>query len=206
MIGRLEIRRNGTERINGQMGSLYLRKGSRNWMMGLKIDGRQICKSSRESDKELARQKLEEWRNELDQGGCHVGRCQVKSFSEWANEFLEMEPHPNTRKRYGSSISKLRKRFGSLTLPEIDARAIKSFKKSRGSEGVEAATINHDLRVLRKMLRLAQMEGLISRNPFSRFPFPQVEFLKQRAPRMPHIVTVQEEEKILTTFRRKNER
>jgi serine/threonine protein kinase len=55
------------------------------------------------------------------------------------------------------------------------------------------ATINHDLRVLRRMMRLAERKQLIARNPFV-----QVEFLKQSAPRPPHIVTFEEEERILT--------
>lgn len=41
-------------------------------------------------------------------------------------------------------------------------------------------------------MRLAERKGLISRNPFL-----EVEFLKQRSPRPPHIVTFDEEEKIL---------
>ena len=58
---------------------------------------------------------------------------------------------------------------------------------------MEPATINHDLRVLRRMLRLAERKQLISRSPFM-----QVEFLKQGNPRPPHIVTFEEEERILT--------
>jgi integrase len=57
---------------------------------------------------------------------------------------------------------------------------------------VAAATINHDLRVLRRILRLAERKRLISYNPFA-----AVEQLKQRAPRAPHIVTFEEEERIL---------
>jgi hypothetical protein len=58
------------------------------------------------------------------------------------------------------------------------------YKGQRLIEGVQPATINHDLRVLRRMLRLAERKRLIVRNPFVR-----VEFLKQCAARPPHIVT-----------------
>jgi len=57
---------------------------------------------------------------------------------------------------------------------------------------VEPATINHDLRVLRRILRLAERRQFITHNPF-----PQVEFLKSPNPRIPHIVTFEEKEKIL---------
>jgi integrase len=43
------------------------------------------------------------------------------------------------------------------------------------------------------MMRLAERKQLIARNPFG-----QVDFLKQPAPRQPHIVTFEEEEKILS--------
>lgn len=66
------------------------------------------------------------------------------------------------------------------------------YRDARLAEGVEPATINHDLRVLRRMMRLAERKRLISRNPFL-----EVDFLKQRPVRTPHIVTFEEEEKIL---------
>jgi integrase len=49
------------------------------------------------------------------------------------------------------------------------------------------------LRVLRRMMRLAERKQFIAHNPFV-----QVDFLKQRNPRQPHIVTFEEEEKILS--------
>jgi len=61
------------------------------------------------------------------------------------------------------------------------------------AEGVEPATVNHDLRVLRRMMRLAERKQLIGRNPFV-----QVDFLKQSNPRPPHIVTFDEEAMILS--------
>jgi len=43
------------------------------------------------------------------------------------------------------------------------------------------------------MMRLAERKGLISRNPFL-----EVDFLKQRSPHPPHIVTFDQEDRILT--------
>ncbi len=52
--------------------------------------------------------------------------------------------------------------------------------------------MNHDLRVLRRTLRMAERKRFIVQNPFNR-----IEFLKERPPRQPHIVTFEEEEQIL---------
>jgi integrase len=113
-------------------------------------------------------------------------------FEKWADEFLAKVPHPNTRKRYRSSIGKLKAAFSSVRLSDISADGIEEYKETRLAEGVEPATINHDLRVLRRMMRLAERKRLISRNPFV-----EVDFLKPGHVRTPHIVTFQEEERVL---------
>ena len=82
--------------------------------------------------------------------------------------------------------------FSRLRLSDVSPERIEEYKEARLGEGVEPATINHDLRVLRRALRLAERKLLITRNPFA-----QVDFLRQRNPRQPYIVTFEEEEKIL---------
>lgn len=77
-------------------------------------------------------------------------------------------------------------------MSDVSADRIEEYKEARLSEGVKPATINHDLRVLRRMMRLAERKRLIPRNPFL-----EVDFLKQRHVRTPHIVTFEEEERIL---------
>ena len=113
-------------------------------------------------------------------------------FQEWADEFLAKVAHPNTHRRYSSSVEKLEGKFTGIRLNEISPEQIELYEESRLAEGVEPATVNHDLRVLRRMLRLAQRKDFISQNPFTR-----IEFLKQRSRRQPHIITFEEEEKIL---------
>jgi integrase len=175
------------------MGTLYKRsKGSRKWMMAVTVNGRQVCKSTHTSNKRLADQMLLRWETEVFEGRFNLPKSAPPAFEKWADEFLAKVPHPNTRKRYGSSIGKLKAAFTGVRLSEISAEGIEEYKETRLAEGVEPATINHDLRVLRRMMRLAERKRLISRNPFV-----EVDFLKQRHVRTPHIVTFEEEEKIL---------
>jgi integrase len=86
----------------------------------------------------------------------------------------------------------LKAAFSGIRLSDVSAEYIEEYKEARLAEGVEPATVNHDLRVLRRMMRLAERKRLISWNPFL-----EVDFLKQRNLRPPHIVTFEEEEKIL---------
>lgn len=174
------------------MGTLYKRVGSRKWMMAVTVNGRQVCKSTCTSNKRLADQMLSRWETEVFEGRFHLPKSAPPAFADWADEFLARVAHPNTRKRYGSSVGKLKAAFPSVRLSDISAERIEEYKEARLAEGVEPATINHDLRVLRRMMRLAERKRLISRNPFL-----EVDFLKQRSLRTPHIVTFEEEEKIL---------
>jgi integrase len=174
------------------MGTLYKRAGSKNWMMAVIVDGRQHCKSAHTSNKRLADQLLSRWETEVFEGRFHLPKSAPPPFADWADNFLLKVMHPNTRKRYGSSVGKLKGNFGKARLSDISAERIEEYKEARLAEGVEPATINHDLRVLRRMMRLAERKRLIPRTPFL-----EVDFLKQRQVRQPHIVTFEEEERIL---------
>jgi integrase len=174
------------------MGSLFRKQDSKFWQMGVCVDGRQICRSTHTTNKQLARKLLARWETEVFEGRFHLLRSIPPQFDHWAEEFLTKVFHPNTRRRYASSVAKLKLTFEGVRLSDISAERVEEYKEARLKEGVEAATVNHDLRVLRRMMRLAERKQLIVRNPFA-----QVEFLKQRNPRPPHIVTFEEEERIL---------
>lgn len=175
------------------MGTLFKKKGSKQWQMGVSVGRRQICKSAHTTNKTIAKKLLARWETEVFEGRFHLPQSNPPYFEDWADDFLAKVAHPNTRKRYKSSVGKLKSKFAGVRLSEISAERIEEYKEERVAEGVEPATINHDLRVLRRMVRLAERKQLIARNPFL-----QVDFLRQRNPREPHIVTFEEEERILS--------
>jgi hypothetical protein len=143
-------------------------------MMAVTINGRQVCKSTHTSNKRLADQLLSRWETEVFEGRFHLPKSAPPPFEEWADEFLARVAHPNTRKRYGSSVGKLKAAFARAKLSEISADRIDEYKDARLAEGVQPATINHDLRVLRRMMRLAERKRLVRWNPFL-----EADFLKQ---------------------------
>jgi integrase len=175
------------------MGTLFRKRDSKFWQMGVCTRGRQLCRSTHTTNKQLARRLLARWETEIFERRFHLPQSTPPYFEDWADDFLAKVAHPNTRKRYKSSVGKLKSKFTGLRLSEVSADGIEEYKEERIAEQVEPATINHDLRVLRRMLRLAERKQLIIRNPFA-----QVDFLKQRNPRQPHIVSFEEEEKILS--------
>jgi integrase len=178
------------------MGTLYKRRGSKKYMMAVMVDGRQRCKTTKTSNKRRAEKRLSQWETQVDEGQYHLTSSTPPYFEKWAGEFLQKIkkiPNPNTRRRYASSIGKLLGEFSGVRLSHVSADRIEHYKEGRLEEGVESGTINHDLRVLRRMLRLAERKRLISRNPFV-----EVEFLRQGFPREPHILTFEEEARILS--------
>jgi integrase len=175
------------------MGTLFKKKGSKQWHMGVSVGGRQICRSAHTTNKCVAKRLLARWETEVFERRFHLPQSTPPYFEEFADEFLTKVAHPNTRKRYTSSVGKLKGKFTGVRLSDVSADGIEEYTEERVAEGVEPATINHDLRVLRRMMRLAERKQLIARNPFA-----QVEFLKQRPPHPPHIVTFEEEERILS--------
>jgi hypothetical protein len=126
--------------------------------MAVIVDGRQVCKSTHTSNKRLAERLLSRWETEVFEGRFHLPQSVPPPFAEWADEFLAKVSHPNTRKRYGSSFGKLKNQFTRARLSDISAVHIDEFKEARLAEGVEPATINHDLRVLRRIMRLAERD------------------------------------------------
>jgi len=135
---------------------------------------------------------LSQWETDVFEVRFHLPRSTPPYFQDWADDFLARVPHESTRKRYESSITKLREEFSGIRLSELSPEQIDDYKKHRLAEGVQSATINHDLRLLRRMLHLAERRKLIAHNSSV-----EIEFLKQQAPRPPHIVTFQEEERLL---------
>lgn len=175
------------------MGSVYKRRGSKKYMMAVVVGGRQICKSTHTSNKRLAEKMLARWETEVFEGRFQLIKTTGPTFEEWAAQFLQTKPNLKTRSRYASSVNNMKPRFGKLRLPQITADRIEDFKEERLAAGVGPATVNRDLAVLRRMLRIAERKRFIARSPFA-----EVELLEERSiRRKPHIATYDEEERIL---------
>jgi integrase len=175
------------------MGTLFKKKGSRQWQMGVSVAGRQLCRSAHTTNKGVAKKLLARWETEVFEGRFQLIKTKAPNFSEWAEWFLPTVPHLKTRSRYASSVNNLKASFGKLRLSQVTPDLIEDFKDQRLAGGAGPATVNRDLAVLRRMLKLAERKRFIARTPFV-----EVELLEERSVRRrPHIVTFDEEERIL---------
>jgi integrase len=176
------------------MGTLFKKRGSHQWQMGVSVGGRQICRSAHTTNKRKAKGLLAQWETEVFEGRFHLIKTNAPTFEEWAAQFLQTIPNLKTRSRYVSSVNNMKPRFGKLRLSQITSDRIEDFKEERLAAGVGPATVNRDLAVLRRMLRIAERKRFIAQSPFA-----EVELLEERSiRRKPHIATYDEEERILT--------
>jgi integrase len=169
------------------------RRNSGMWWMTYTVHGVQRWESCLTHKKREATNTLKIRLGEIAQGRFHAIPTTSPLLTAWSDEFLETIQDPNTKRRYQSSITHLRSFFPKARIGEISPRDVESFKQSRLNSGVGPATVNRDLAVFRRMLKIAARQRLIAESPFS-----GVDFLEERKHRkQPHILTFDEQNKLL---------
>src|SRR5262249_19643546 len=157
------------------------------------VAGRQRFESSRSPKKRDAQQLLDIRKGAAREGRLRLTKSNAPRFEDYTSSFLLTVQHPNTQKRYRSSVRNLVACFGNAKLCDITGGLIESFKEMRLAQGVRTATINRDLAVLHRMMKLAERKRLINESPFR-----DVDFLEERKQRRrPHILTFEEEDRVL---------
>jgi integrase len=170
------------------------RRGKVWWVTYRDDSGRYKCESSGTTNKRVA-QKLEDMRRAaVVEGRLRLPKSNPPRLEDFANGFLETVEDPKTNARYTSSVRNLVTFFGKAKLSQVPSERIQEFKQERLESGVSPATINRDLAVLRRMLKLAALQRLIGHNPMG-----EVEFLEERKHRrLPHILTFTEQAQLIS--------
>jgi integrase len=169
---------------------LYRR--GKTWWMDFVVDGRQKCETTGTSNKRLAQKILDKRKGEIAEGRFNLPKSNPPTLKQWAEQFLETIAHPNTKRTYDSCIHVLLEFFGDARLSQMSPGRIEEFKLSRTRAGTGPATINRNLAVLRRMMKLAARQRMIARTPFE-----EVDFLEERSQRrQAHILTFEEQVKL----------
>lgn len=164
------------------------------WVTYRDNSGRYRCESSGSTNRRVA-QKLEDMRRgAVVEGRLRLPKSNPPTLEAYANGFLETIKDPKTNARYTSSVRNLVAFFGKARLSQVTSERIQGFQQARLKSNVGPATINRDLAVLRRMLKLAELQRLIGHNPMS-----EIEFLEERKHRrQPHILTFEEQARLTT--------
>jgi integrase len=178
------------------MGSLYKRLRSKYWWIAYTVNGRQHCESTHTTNARLAQKLLAVREAAVLEGRFNLPKSNPPRFRGWAKECIAAVQHPNTRRRYTSSMNNLLPYFGDTRLPDINAGRIKEFVVARLASRVSNASVNRDLAFLRRILRLAQRRRWVVSNPFA-----EVELLNEtKSRRQPHVLTPDEEGRLMAAI------
>ncbi len=164
-------------------GSVYCRRWTHDgkkrkaWGIRYSVNGGKVIRQIVADTKEGAQAELDKKREDYQRR--MLGVSEGKTLKDLAPLFLA---HKENQGRAMEPITvrvekNLLPHFGGKPLEEIDAEAIDGYIQKRKAEGVENATINRDLAVLRHMLRLAVRKWRWLRQE------PYIEMLPENGPR-----------------------
>ena len=156
-------------------------KRGRIWWLAYTWESHKINESARTSNKRLAERILEKRKGEIVEGRFQLcTKNQSPTILDWSKSFLASLSHPNTKRRYQTSVTHLISAFGKLRLSEITPDSIERFRADRLTKA-GPATANRDLAVLRRMMRIAVRRQKLNVNPIEHVDFCNEKQVRRRA-------------------------
>lgn len=143
----------GRKRIPG----LYKRNGI--WNIDKTVFGRRICESTGSSNLEEAERYLAKHIEEIRQATVYGVRPK-RAFEVAAAKFLMENQHKRSLSSDAGRLKVLMQYIGNLSLDSIHMGALQPFIDARKQNGIKTRTINHGLKVVRRILNLAASEWI----------------------------------------------
>lgn len=158
------------------MGMLYLR-GKTYWIKHY-MNGRPIRESTGTSKLREAERFLKDREGRVVQGAPILPRLDRIRFAEAAEDLLEHYQTTGSRnmRDVNTKMKPLRACFDHIRLVNIDAASVTKYVNQRQAAGLANGTINRELSILGKALRLAQERGQLVK-------VPKIHLLQEASPR-----------------------
>src|SRR3990167_1839817 len=134
------------------------KKGS-HWQIDKKMFGYRLCESTGTGDLEEAEKYLARRIDEIRQATVYGVRPK-RSFMEAATKFLMENQHKRSIDDDAGRLRELVKYIGNLSLESIHTGSLQPFIEGRKRDGVKMRTINHGLKIVRRILNLASSEWM----------------------------------------------
>jgi integrase len=139
------------------VGSIYRRKGSKNYWIRYYKNGRAFSESTKSTKLEVAKRLLRLREGEISQGKL-PGLCFERvRFEELVEDYLS-DYRINKKKTLAHAeryAQILQEAFGGMKVPDITTTRIKAFIEKRMGDGMANASINRELSALKRMFSLA---------------------------------------------------
>jgi len=161
-------------------------KRGRYWWIGYSIDGQRFQESTKQTSKTIAEAILGQKRQSIIEGKFFPGKKNIIpiTFNKLVEKFYEytaVNNTPRTLAYHKDKLSKLCARYGSRYVNNITVADIEEYKATRLKE-VQAVSLNHEIKVLKKLYNHAVEWNYIESNPFAK-----LKALQEEAPRLRYL-------------------
>lgn len=165
------------------------------WHIDKKIFGQRVCESTgtsslEEAEKVLAR-RIEEIRNTK-----YFGIRPKRTFKEAATRYLNEYQHKASINDDAGRLKFLVPYIGDLYLENIHMGTLQIFIDARRNNKVKSATINHGLKVVRRILNLAATEWIDENNLTWLHSAPKIKMLKTMDNKEPYPLSWEEQDRL----------
>ena len=169
------------------------------WHIDKRIGGRRVCQSTGSAQLEEAELFLARQIEESRQAQVYGVRPE-RSFELAAVKFVRENQHKRTIRNDIAQLKRLMPWIGSLPLKRIHIGVLQSWIEHRRKEGVATGTINHGLKVVRRILNLAQSEWLDENGLTWLAAAPKIKLLPDTRKRQPYPLNWDEQQQLFSAL------
>ncbi len=162
------------------------------WQVDKKVFGRRLCESTGTGDLEEAETYLARRIEEIRQAQIYGVRPKRK-FREAATKYLLENQHKRSIDTDAMRLKLVVMHIGEMTLEQIHMGSLQGFIEARRKDGVKMRTINHGLKVVRRILNLAASEWLDEHGLTWLAAAPKIKLLPEPDLRKPYPLTWDEQ-------------
>ncbi len=165
------------------------------WQIDKKIFGHRLCESTGASELEEAEKYLARRSEEVRQASVYGVRPK-RTFQEAATKFLMENQHKRSIHSDAGRLKVLVKYIGNMSLESIHIGSLQAFIDGRRRDGVKTRTINHGLKVVRRILNLASTEWMDEYGLTWLGYAPKIKLLPEHDLRKPYPLSWEEQNRL----------
>jgi len=163
----------------------YKRKGSKNYWITFRNNGKKVYESTGTANKKLADRIYARRKLDVAEGKWFAAKIKPRTFGELKEKYMrehsKVHKAPKSNIRDISSFNHLDGFFGDCLLSEITPGRIAEYKSFRLAEGIRPATLARELEVLRHALNLAVREWeWLEKSPFEKVRIEKINNKSER--------------------------
>ena len=181
----------------GRTPGLQLRGGI--WHIDKRIEGERICKSTGTADLREAERYLARLRETIRQAKIYGVRPE-RSFEHAAIKFVAENQHKRSLNRDICILKQLMPFIGNLPLQRVHRGTLDPYIDYKRKEGRAPATINHALKLVRRILRLAEYEWMDEFGLTWLDRAPRIRMLPNPNPRQPYPLSWDEQQTLFSAL------